>query len=43
MSIINKILFEQLWNAHKICDEQTLYIKYINMIDIETECKFHLF
>eukprot|EP01084_Bolivina_argentea_P011629 21733_1 len=32
--LLIKILFEQLWNARIICDEQILYIKYINMIDI---------
>jgi len=31
--LLIKILFEQLWNARKLCDEQILYIKYINMID----------
>eukprot|EP01084_Bolivina_argentea_P302312 521801_1 len=31
--LLIKILFEQLWNARKICDEQILFIKYLNMMD----------
>ena len=31
--LLIKILFEQLWNARKVCDEQQQFIAYMNQID----------
>mmetsp|Transcript_33828 Transcript_33828/g.54141 ORF Transcript_33828/g.54141 Transcript_33828/m.54141 type:complete len:457 (-) Transcript_33828:794-2164(-) len=32
--LLIKHLYEQLWNARKICDEQKAYMKYLNVMDV---------